>query len=125
MVLNFDETPEFQKDIKALAKKWRSIPSDLERAKVAITPLYAPVKGIDIAELRNAFFSTNRATILKSGDGYEVVKMRFDCASLGNDKRTRLVFIALVENSTIRFIELYAKSGKEREDIKRINKYIP
>ena len=125
MVLNFDETPEFQRDIKALTKRWRSIPSDLERAKLAITPLYVPVKEVDIAELRSAFFSTNRATILRAGDGYEVVKMRFDCTSLGNDKRTRLVFIALVENSTIRFIELYAKSGKEREDIKRINKFIP
>lgn len=124
-MLNFDETPEFQRDIKALAKRWRSIPSDLERAKLAITPLYVPVKEVDIAELRNAFFSTNRATILKSGDGYEVVKMRFDCASLGSDKKTRLVFIALVSKNVVHFIELFAKSGKEREDIKRINKYIP
>lgn len=123
--MNFDETPEFQRDIKALAKRWRSIPSDLERAKLAITPLYVPVKEVDIAELRNAFFSTNRATILKSGDGYEVVKMRFDCASLGSDKKTRLVFIALVSKNVVHFIELFAKSGKEREDIKRINKYIP
>jgi len=125
MVLNFDETPEFQKDIKALAKKWRSIPGDLERAKLAITPLYVPVKEVDIAELRNAFFSTNRATIIKAGDGYEVVKMRFDCASLGNDKKTRLVFIAIVDDRTVRFIELYAKSGKEREDTKRLNRYLP
>ena len=124
-MLNFDETPEFQKDKKALAKRWRSIPGDLERAKLAITPLYVPVKGVDIAELRNAFFSTNRATILKSGDGYEVVKMRFDCASLGNDKITRLVFVAVKTADTIHLVELFAKNEKPREDAKRIRRYLP
>lgn len=124
-MLSFDEVPEFLKDIKALKKKWRSIPNDLERAKLVITTLYVSVEGVDLAELRKSFFSTNRATILQVGNGYEVVKMRFDCASLGNDKKTRLVFVALVDNSTVRFIELYAKSGKEREDTKRIAKYLP
>ena len=122
-MLNFDETPEFQKDVKRLKKSWRSIPSDIERAKLAITPLYVPVEDVDMNELREQFFATPRATRLQMTETYEVVKMRLDCASLGNDKKTRLVFVMVKTADTIHLVELYAKSEKDREDSARIKKY--
>ncbi len=123
-MLNFEQSPEFAKDIKVLTKRWRSIPNDLENTKRAITPLYVPIAGVDIKELRDSFFATKRAAIVVSGEDFEVVKMRFDCAVLGNDKKTRLVFVAFVKSNTVTFVEMYAKNDKEREDPKRYKKYL-
>lgn len=124
MALNFDEAPEFQKDVKILKKSWRSIPSDIENAKLVIARLYVPIKGVDMDEFRNGIFSSTRATILHSSDTGEVVKMRLDCKSLGDDKKTRLIFIAIWTENTIKLIELYAKNSNEREDMRRIKKYL-
>lgn len=123
-MLNFDEAPEFQKDVKRLRKSWRSIPNDIERVKLVIRRLYVPVDGVDIKEFRELFFATPRATIVSSSESYEIVKMRLDCASLGNDKKTRLVFVAVKTQDTICFVELYAKNEKSREDSARIRRYI-
>lgn len=125
MVLKFDATPEFQKDVKKLAKKWRSIPDDIEQAKRAITPLYTPIDGVDIKDFRDSFFATSRATILTSTETYEIVKMRLDCMSLGSDKKTRLVFIMIRTDDTIQFVELYAKNANEQHDQRRLKEYIP
>lgn len=123
-MLNFEQSPEFAKDIKVLTKRWRSIPNDLQNAKRAITPLYVPIPDVDIKELRDSFFATKRAAIVVSGEDFEVVKMRFDCTALGNDKKTRLVFVAFVKSNTVTFVEMYAKNDKEREDPKRYKKYL-
>ena len=123
--MNFDFAPECTKDIKRLAKKWRSIPSDIEAVKQYIVPLYVDLPGeTSVEQYLHDFFATNRATILEQGDGYEVVKMRLDCAMLGNDKKTRLIFVAVIEKELVRFIELYAKNTNEREDAKRIKRYL-
>lgn len=125
MVLNFEEVPEFQKDVKRLKKSWRSIPSDIERVKLVIERLYVPAGNVDMKEFREQLFATRRATVLTSSESYEVIKMRLDCASLGNDKKTRLVFVAIKTAHTIYLIELYAKNAKEQNDSKRVKKYVP
>ncbi|QQS18169.1 hypothetical protein IPL68_06055 [Candidatus Saccharibacteria bacterium] len=54
--MNFEESPEFAKDVKRLAKKWRSIPSDVQAAKQYILPLYAQLSDdVDLAEYRREF----------------------------------------------------------------------
>lgn len=123
-MLNFDETPEFLKDVKKLKKSWRSIPNDIKNAKLAITPLYVPIADVDTKDFRDNFFGTKRAAILESTEEYEVVKMRLDCASLGSDKKTRLVFVMIRTADTIRLVELYAKNTNEREDTRRWKKYL-
>lgn len=123
-MLSFDETAEFQKDVKALKKKWRSIPADIESAKLVIEKLYVPVKDVNIDEFRKQFFATRRAAVLRSGDGHEVIKMRLDCKSLGNDKKTRLVFVMARTDSTVTLIELYAKNDKETHDSGRLKRYL-
>lgn len=125
-MLNFDEVPEFQKDLKTLKKKWRSLPSDVEDVKTQIEALYGTILAGDaLKEFREGFFGTSRATILIQAEDYDVVKMRLDCASLGGDKKTRLVFIAIIKQNRVSFIELYAKNSTEHEDPKRIKRYLP
>lgn len=125
-MLNFDEVPEFAKDLKALKKKWRSLPSDIDDAKLQIEALYGTILQAEaLKEFREGFFGTKRATILQAGGGYEVVKMRLDCATLGSDKKTRLIFVVIVADNTVRLVELFAKNANEREDAKRLRRYLP
>jgi mRNA-degrading endonuclease RelE of RelBE toxin-antitoxin system len=128
--MNYNFTPEFSKELKKLAKDWRSLPSDLELAKKALPLLYVlqgdePEAALQLR--REQFFLTKRATILtKTDDGKEVVKMRLDCASLGNKDMVRIVFVAIRDLGNITFIELYAKNSKnkDREDQARIKRYL-
>ena len=119
-MLNFEHTPEFEKDLKALKKRWRSLPSDVVSAEAALGVIYSGNN-----EIYRQFFALNNATVITQTVDYEVVKMRIDCKSLGNDKKTRLIFIAIRTEDTIKLIELYAKNSNEREDMHRIKKYLP
>jgi mRNA-degrading endonuclease YafQ of YafQ-DinJ toxin-antitoxin module len=120
--MNFETSEEFEKDLKASQKKWRSLPNDIELVKQVIEPLYTDRKDVNRAELRKAFFNNKRATILLQTDEQEVVKMRLDCVSLGTKNILRLVYIRTGE--TVTFVELYSKSDKSREDDSRYNLYL-
>lgn len=117
---------EFAKDLKALKKKWRSLPSDVDDAKLQIEALYGTILQGEALKNSVKAFGTKRATILRmTGDGYEVVKMRLDCASLGTDKKTRLVFVAIITENTVKLVELFAKNANEREDAGQLGRYLP
>ncbi len=124
--MNFEQAKEFQRELKALAKKWRSLPNDLLDAQKQITDLYIGQGDDDkLLEYRAAFFNGKRATILTTTpQGKEVVKMRLDCESLGTSDKLRIVFIAIRSDNSIIFIELFAKNQKTREDTQRIKKYL-
>ena len=123
--MNFSEAPEFSKDVKRLAKKWRSIPSDLEAAKVYIAPLYESLSDdVDINMYRGEFFSGKRAAILHTDGDTEVVKMRLDVADLGRSDKVRIIFTAVKTKEAITFIELYTKNDKAAHDQKRLNRYV-
>ena len=119
--MNFDQTPEFQKDLKRLSKKWRSLPQDIEDAQLLITDVYADNEQQEL--VRQKFFDGKRATKLVPGD-VEVVKMRLDVAALGTNNKVRVVFVAIIAKSSVVFVELFAKNEKEREDPKRYKDYI-
>lgn len=124
--MNFDLTPEFRKDFKRLSKRWKSLNGDIEAAKKYILPLYECKAGdIEISVYRDGFFRGKRAAVLKTTSRGEVIKMRLDVADLGRNDKVRVVFVAIIKNNTIKFIELYAKNDKEREDSARIKKYLP
>lgn len=122
--MNFEQTPEFQKDLKRLSKKWRSLPGDVKAAQRDITPLYIEQDGVDIVRLREAFFGGYKAAILTTTATAEVVKMRLDVADLGVSDKVRIIFIAIKSHGKVTFIELYAKNEKPREDKARIKKYL-
>ena len=119
MMLSFEQTPEFKEDLKALSKRWRSLESDIASAEAALRVIYSGEE-----EIYRQFFALNRATVITKTETAEAVKMRLDCKSIGNDKKTRLVFVAVKTEGTIKFVELYAKNEKPREDPGRIKKYL-
>ena len=122
---NFSETPEFTKEVKYFAKKWRSAPNDIKTARQYILPLYEQMDhGVDIKQYRQRFFNGKTATILYRNADTEVIKMRLDVECLGRNNKVRIVFIAIKNADEIKFIELYAKNEKPREDQKRIKRYL-
>ena len=122
---NFSETSEFEKEVKHFAKKWRSIPNDILVAKQYILPLYEQMDvGVDIGQYRQKFFNGKTATILYSKNDIEVVKMRLDVECLGCSDKVRIIFVAIKSANEIKFIELFAKNEKSREDTRRIKRYL-
>jgi hypothetical protein len=119
--MNFDQTPEFAKELKKLSKKWRRLPKDLTILQLAITTLYKGANGLPSSHIREAFFSTKKAAVLTTlSPVSEVVKIRLDSQDLNSDM-LRIVY--LQQNENVLFIELFVKNEKSREDQPRIKKY--
>ena len=119
----FESMPEFTKELKAYSKRWKTLEADIEIAKQALTQVYSSPEVPDRGLLAQAFFDGKRASRLVRTEQYEVVKMRLDCSSPGAQGKLRLVFVLVRIEATIRFIELYAKNDKDREDAVRIRRY--
>ncbi len=122
-MIPFDQAPEFEKELKKLSKKWRSLPTDLIRAQRVISGIYEPQRGVSASEIKSEFFAGNNVTQIKIADSYEVVKMRLYCKDLRTDKMIRIVFIFIKTHDQILLIEMYAHNDKSREDDYRIDKY--
>jgi len=123
--MNFEQSKEFQKEIKSLSKKWRTLGDDLDAVKITIENLYVEQDEVDLQELRSAFFNGKRATVLRRSDsGHEAIKMRLDCSSPGANNKVRMIFVAIQSEESILFIQIYAKTKNEREDDFRIDKYL-
>ncbi len=123
--MNFEYSSEFAKELKKLAKKWRSLPLDIEVVQPFISELYTSGDNQELADFRSAFFNGKRATILQTTSDAEVVKMRLDVESLGTNDKVRIIFVAVITTQTVTFIELFAKNEKNREDVQRIKRYLP
>lgn len=117
--MNFDETVEFSREMKKLAKKWRTLPKDLLFAERTIISKFYEDK-----KFKKDFFDTKKATVLFENEKSEVVKMRLDCSSPGNRDLLRLIFIYIKTDNGILLVELYAKNENLRENKSRIKKYL-
>lgn len=117
----FSEVAEFSKEFKKLAKKYKTLESDIHVFKTFIENLYE----CEDEKLREIFqkkyFDRKRATELTPPNSeIVVVKARFDCAYLNKDC---LRIIYLKNENKIKLIELYNKTDKNREDPNRIKFY--
>jgi mRNA-degrading endonuclease RelE of RelBE toxin-antitoxin system len=112
--IEFDELPEFVKDVKTLSKRYRSLLEDLEVLKKVLSdePVETPPFSYRI-----------------EGLGIEtcVIKIRkIACKSLkgrGVNSGLRLIYALIKEKGLITFIEIYHKSDKPNEDRVRIFNY--
>jgi len=120
----FNRLPEFEKELKRLAKKWRSLSEDVRKAEIVIKSLYVDIPGFNRDEARANLFTGKRAAILKQDSNYEAVKMRLDCTSLGSKDALRLVFTYVYSGETCTLVELFSKTDKAREDSIRLQVYI-
>ena len=109
--MNFDELPEFRKDLKRLQKRFRTLADDLKvvRQVLEIMPDERPPFSFRIDDL-----------------GIEtcVIKVKkIACKALkgrGVNSGLRLVYAWFPFGEIIVFIELYFKGDKETEDRQRI-----
>lgn len=107
--MSFDLLAEFDKELKRLSKKYRSLPYDLEEFKkiIAVMPLG----------------TSKHFSVLHSHGNLKIVKARLFCRYL---KGTSLRIIYSFDGTKIEFvfIELYFKGDKENEDRERIKAYL-
>ena len=120
--MNYSRVPEFEKDVKALKKRVRSLEGDLERAKHLIEALYGR-HDAEQTEFKKRFLAGKKATILTKTGAVEVVKMRLDTDTDSYRGKLRLVFVVAVDRAEVSFIELYSKNDKPREDQHRLRRY--
>ena len=112
--------PEFDKDIKKLKKKYRTLEKDLERFLLAQVYMHH-IKNQDVKGLyRIAGLGIAEPKIYKA--------TRFSCQSLGGGSYSGIrVIYAYTEKENDRdkliLIEIYYKGDKENEDRDRIRKY--
>ena len=109
--MNFEELPEYKKDIKDLLKKYRTLAEDIEVVKKVLTvsPDERPPFSFRIDNL---------------GIKTCVIKVKkIACRALkgrGVNSGLRLVYALFKEDARIVFIELYHKSDKEVQNKERI-----
>lgn len=110
MTIHFEETPEFQKEFKRLARKYPSLPKDVALLKARVLLKFP--KGFG-----------NRMPILRQEEGIFIIKVRLPCESL-HGSFLRVIYAYHAPRITIFFIELYYKGEKETEDQRRIEEFL-
>ena len=112
--MQFNELPEFQKDLKQLIKKYRSLNEDLEVLKKVLA-----VEGTSHPQPPLSFRIP--------GLGFElpiVVKVKkFACKSLkgrGANTGFRVIYAYWQQKQLIQFVQLYVKADDENENRDRI-----
>jgi mRNA-degrading endonuclease RelE of RelBE toxin-antitoxin system len=111
--MTFEQLPEYEKELKTLLKKYRTLAEDLEVVKkvLTISPDERPPFSFRIDGL-----SLNTCVI-------KVKKIA--CRSLkgrGVNSGFRLIYALFKAENRIVFIELYHKNEKENEDRERIKR---
>ena len=111
--MNFDEIPEFKKELKQLCKKYKSLPEDLQEF----------CKVVSVAPLGNS----KHFHIIKKGNAQTgplfIVKARLSCRYLKGSS-LRIVYCYFEQEQRIEFIELYHKGNKENENRNKIDNYL-
>ena len=109
--------PEFEKDLKRLKKKYKSLDDDLRIFIKAQLVLYHK-EGID-----------NRGIVRIPGLGFEYPKLykarKFACRYLkgrGSQTGIRIIYAYFDKENRIELVEMYFKADKENEDRERIKK---
>jgi hypothetical protein len=101
-------------DFERLQKKYRTLPSDLERFCKFTLKL----------EEEKGFPALNKNyALLKTAGSCSLYKARIPCASLRGNK-LRIVYARHKQSIEFIVIELYPKNEKDREDQERIAAYL-
>lgn len=105
----FDSLPEFEKELKRLLKKYRTLHDDLEKLKQV---LIVHPTGIG-----------KNFTITHAEKHLKIIKARMACQTL-RDRSLRVIYAYHEQEQKIEFIELYYKGDKVNEDRSRIYEYM-
>lgn len=109
--IEFDELPEFKRDLKNLLKKYRTLKEDLEVVKLDLND--------EPGESPPFSFRFDQLALETC-----VIKIKkIACKALkgkGVNSGLRLIYAYFPNEQRITFVELYHKNDKENEDRKRI-----
>lgn len=117
--MNYNKTPEFQKDFKGLLKKFKSLETDLELIKTATIEFFHIRKLNNLSTFQIQGFYTEKVKI------YKIKK--FSCKSLkgrGSKSGIRVIYAYFEQEQKVEFIEIYFKGEKETENRERIKEYL-
>ena len=107
--MNFNELPEFQKEVKRLGKKYKSLLDDLQEfcSVVSVIPCG----------------NSKHFKIIEQNEKICIIKARLFCRYLKGDS-LRIIYSYFEQQQRIEFIELYFKGDKENENRERIKEYL-
>ena len=106
---HFNQLPEFERELKKLSKKYRSLINDIQ-----------DFEGI----IRNDPLGVGRGfVIIHSSLSCKIIKARLACESL-NNRNMRIIYAYHKDKIEFMYIELYSKGDKETEDRERIARYL-
>ena len=112
--MNFDEIPEFKKELEQLSNKYRTLPEDLEE--------FCEVVSADpLGNSKNFHTITN--VDAQIGPLF-IVKARLSCRYLKKKPSLRIVYCYFEQEQRIEFIELYHKGSKKNYNRGRIKNYL-
>ncbi|MDP3051879.1 MAG: hypothetical protein Q8N42_00030 [bacterium] len=109
MTMNFDEQPDFSKEFVRLAKRYRSLPDDIEEFKKVL--------------IARPLGAGKHFNVITKTEAVIVVKARLFCKYL-KGASFRIVYAYHEAASRFEFIEIYFKGEKESEDRERIKEYL-
>lgn len=109
MTMTFDELPEFKKERKRLARKYRSLSEDLREFRniVSVVPLG----------------NQKHFAVIARDENVHIVKARLFCRYLKGSS-LRVIYSYCEQEQHIEFIEIYYKGDKENEDRHRVKAYL-
>jgi len=126
-LITYKSTSGFDKDLKRLLKKFRSLKDDLDMAKLAtIEPYHIGVVKDGILQKKDsgAIFSIPNFC----SDELKIYKIKkFACKALkgrGAQSGIRVIYAYDVSTNTVDFIEMYFKGESENENKERIKEYL-
>jgi len=116
-VIKTDCLPEFEKELKKLSKKYRTLETDLKTFISVQLRLFHELK------------QDNGGIVNIAGLGIEDPKIykarKFACRALsgtGSNSGIRIIYAYYAKESRVQFIEIYYKGDKEMEDRNRISR---
>ncbi len=107
--MNFDELPEFTKECKRFARRYKSLSGDLQEFKnvVSVVPLG----------------NSKHFNIVTQTESVKIVKARLFCRYLKGSS-LRVIYSYIEKEKKVEFIEMYFKGDKRNEDRERIRRYL-
>ncbi|MFZ2205704.1 MAG: hypothetical protein WAV23_03885 [Minisyncoccia bacterium] len=105
----FNQLPEFERELKQLSKKYRSLTYDIADFE-------------DIIKSSPTGFGNN-FVIIHSTPTLKIVKVRLACESLKN-RNIRIIYAYHGDKFEFMYIEIYFKGEKVNEDKARIKEYL-
>ncbi len=117
--ITYKNTSGFDKDLKRLLKKFRTLESDIKVAKT---------NAIELFHLKNIDNNSVEPIPNFCSDELKICKVKkFACKALkgrGVQSGIRIIYAYHVSTNTIDFIEMYFKGESENEDKEKIKQYL-